>query len=321
MTQELTTTFSFEITSLKEAMDYAQLIADSDLAPKDYKGKAGNVLIAIQYGMEVGLKPIQSIQNISVINGRPTIWGDALIALVQNHPLCEYINEEIKNDTAYCSVKRCGEEAHIAKFSMDDAKKAGLLGKPGPWTNYPLRMLQMRARGFALRDKFSDILKGISMREEVMDYEDISKTKNKTASNKISSLIERKATVIEMEIQDSTELKNVLTLIENASSLDELNKSADQAKSLPEKEKIRARNCYNNKKAKFKEETINAETGEILNSDVIQLSEFEKIKNQLLNAKSQDTLDIAADLIRSTETQEQMDELLEIYKQKKEFIK
>src|ERR1700691_4082091 len=109
MSQELTK-FNFEIGSLKDAMDYAKLIADNELAPKDYKGKPGNVLIAIQLGMEIGLKPLQAIQNIAVINGRPAVWGDAMIALVQDHPLCEYIKEYTKGDTAYCTVKRRGED-------------------------------------------------------------------------------------------------------------------------------------------------------------------------------------------------------------------
>jgi hypothetical protein len=55
---------------------------------------------------------------------------------------------------------------------MDDAKAAGLMGKQGPWTNYPKRMRQMRARGFAVRDVFPDVLKGIPVAEELMDYEE-----------------------------------------------------------------------------------------------------------------------------------------------------
>lgn len=168
--QELTT-FNFEITSLQQAMDFAKLISESDLAPKDYKGKSGNVLIAIQLGQEIGLKPMQAIQNIAVINGRPCVWGDAMIGLVQDHPLCEYIKEEMKGDTAFCTVKRRGELEYSYSFSKEEAKQAQLLSKSGPWTQYPKRMLQMRARAFALRDKFSDVLKGIAMREEVMDYE------------------------------------------------------------------------------------------------------------------------------------------------------
>ncbi len=166
------TKFSFELKSYDEAMKYSKMIADSDLAPKDFKGKPGNVFIAIQMGVEIGLKPMQAIQNIAVINGRPCLWGDAMLGVVRNHHEFEAIKEEVKNDTAYCTIKRRGEEEYTYSFSKDEAKTAGLLGKAGPWTQYPKRMLQMRARSFALRDKFADVLKGINMAEEVMDYQE-----------------------------------------------------------------------------------------------------------------------------------------------------
>ncbi len=211
--------FNFEIGSLKEAMDYAKLIADSDLAPKDYKGKAGNVLIAMQFGSEIGLLPLQAIQNIAVINGRPAIWGDAMIALVQNHPLCEFIKEWNKDGTAFCTVKRRGEEEYTTKFSREDAKNAGLLNKLGVWTQYTDRMLQMRARGFALRDKFSDILKGIAMREEVEDYQVqvVDVTQNDSKS-KITNLIANKNNTISDKIESAVsveELKDVKAEIQS----------------------------------------------------------------------------------------------------------
>src|SRR3546814_17968193 len=53
---------------------------------------------------------------------------------------------------------------------MDDAKKAGRAGKQGPWSQYPQRMLQMRARAWAMRDGFADVLKGIGIAEEVRDF-------------------------------------------------------------------------------------------------------------------------------------------------------
>jgi hypothetical protein len=122
------------------------------------------------------------------------VWGDAMIAIVQSHPVCEYIKEWQKDGIAYCAVKRRGDDEYVSKFSKEDAKAAGLLGKPGPWSQYTDRMLQMRARGFALRDKFSDVLKGISMREEVEDYHivDINDRK-KAAHDKIANLLEGKS--------------------------------------------------------------------------------------------------------------------------------
>ena len=167
--------FSLAPRNLDEAFRLAEMLADSELVPKDFRGKPGNCMIAIQWGAEIGLKPLQALQNLAVINGRPCLWGDALIALVRSSPLCEYIIEDTApNGTATCRVKRRNEPEQARSFSDADAKTAGLLGKQGPWQTSPARMKQMRARGFALRDVFPDVLKGIALAEEVMDYTELS---------------------------------------------------------------------------------------------------------------------------------------------------
>ena len=160
-------------TNFDEAWRLAQVLADSDMVPKDFKGKPGNCLIAMQWGSDLGIPGIQALQNIAVIGGRPSIWGDAAKALVIGRPDCEDITEFFEGDgerlTAVCIVKRRGKSATTGKFSVADAKLAGLFGKSGPWTNYPSRMLQMRARGFSLRDSFPDALRGLSIAEESQD--------------------------------------------------------------------------------------------------------------------------------------------------------
>ncbi len=161
--------FDLSPQTFEQALTFADILADSDLVPKDFKGKPGNCLIAMQWGAELGLKPLQALQNIAIINGRPALWGDAVIALVRSSPLCEYITEADDGGTAVCRVKRRGESEEVRTFSMDDAKVAGLLGKSGPWTQYPKRMRQMRARAFALRDVFPDVLRGMPIAEEIMD--------------------------------------------------------------------------------------------------------------------------------------------------------
>jgi hypothetical protein len=110
---------------------------------------------------------------VAVINGKPSIWGDMALALVRKHPDCEGVVETFDESTktARCEVRRRGQaEPIVALFSIEDAKRAGLAGKSGPWKQYPKRMLQMRARGFALRDSFPDALKGVITAEEAMDY-------------------------------------------------------------------------------------------------------------------------------------------------------
>ncbi|MGH7917002.1 MAG: hypothetical protein ACREQE_05990, partial [Candidatus Binataceae bacterium] len=157
--------------NMAEAMDFAKMVANSNFVPTAFRGKAGDVLCAMTMGYELGLKPMRALQNIAVINGRPCIWGDLMIALVQSSGLLESIKETDDGDKATCEVKRKGDSAaHVVTFSMADAKTAGLLSKGGPWSNYPKRMRQLRARGFALRDKFADALGGLISREEAEDY-------------------------------------------------------------------------------------------------------------------------------------------------------
>jgi len=177
MTTEISTNRAggLALQTMGEAMQFAQMVAKSDFAPKDFKGKPESCLLAIQHGSEVGLSPMQSLQSIACINGRPSVWGDAALALVMGSPVCEYVRERVEGDgdamVAICEAKRRSyPEANITKFSMADAKRAGLAGKAGPWTQYPKRMLQLRARGFALRDAFPDVLKGLITAEEAQDY-------------------------------------------------------------------------------------------------------------------------------------------------------
>lgn len=155
--------------TFEQALTFADYLADSDLVPKDFKGRPGNCLIAMQWGAELGLKPLQAMQNLAIINGRPSLWGDAVIALVRASPLCEFVIESDDGNTATCRVKRRGEPEQSRTFSMADAQKAGLQGKSGPWTQYPQRMRQMRARAFALRDVFPDVLRGLPVAEELQD--------------------------------------------------------------------------------------------------------------------------------------------------------
>lgn len=172
---ELTTSpskgFSLTPQSLDEAMRFADILSKSSIVPKDFAGNPGNILVAIQWGLELGLQPMQAMQNIAVINGRPALWGDAVIALVRSSPLCEYIYESDDGSTATCRVKRRGEDEQVRTFSQEDAKAACLLDKAGPWKQYPKRMRQMRARAFALRDVFPDVLRGMPVAEELQDMQ------------------------------------------------------------------------------------------------------------------------------------------------------
>jgi hypothetical protein len=163
--------------NMTEAMEFSKILATSNMVPAAYKGKPQDILVAIGWGYEVGLQPMQALQNIAVINGKPSVYGDAALALVKADSRCAGVKEWIEGEgddmTAHCLVKRRYNEdmeETVATFSVMDAKQARLWGKQGPWQQYPKRMLAMRARGFAIRDAFPDAMKGMITAEEAQDY-------------------------------------------------------------------------------------------------------------------------------------------------------
>jgi hypothetical protein len=239
--------------NLEEAMKLAEVLSKSDIVPKDYQGKPGNILVAVQWGMEIGLGPLQALQNIASINGRPALWGDAMLALVRGSGLLVSINETITDSTATCAVHRVGEEPTARTFSMEDAKRAGLSGKQGPWQQYPKRMLQMRARGWALRDVFPDVLKGLACAEEERDRTERDITP-KSAPAAVMEALGIAGPTLD-EIRDRI----------NAAETDAQMKAiARDAKALPPDELSLVKELWGMKKAVLAERaTVDTETGEV----------------------------------------------------------
>jgi hypothetical protein len=165
--------------TLGDILRLAEMLARSSMVPESYRGQPQDVAVAVLWGAEVGLGPLQSLQSISVINGRPAIWGDGALALVRAHPACERVSEGVEGEGdvrhGWCEVARRGHPPERRTFSVADAKRVKLWGKTGrngaptPWVTYPDRMLQTRARGFALRDVFPDALRGVITAEEAAD--------------------------------------------------------------------------------------------------------------------------------------------------------
>lgn len=226
--------------NLQEAMQIAEILASSDIVPKDYQRKPGNILVAMQWGAEIGLQPLQAMQNIAVINGRPSIWGDAMLALVRGSGLLEFIREEITPDglKAICTVKRKGEEPAVSEFSMEDAKRAGLSGKQGPWTQYPKRMMKLRARSYALRDVFPDVLKGMAIAEEEQDKEiDVTpaatatEAKPNKGSSALKDRLKKKSDAVESQANE-IDLSTYYINIKDACTLTQLDKVGKEIAAL-----------------------------------------------------------------------------------------
>lgn len=161
--------------NVEEVFRLAAAVHAAGMAPQSLKS-AEQVTVAIMAGAELGFAPFQALQSFAVVNGRPSLWGDALPALLwaRGFVIEEWFDDEDKPTKAFCKVIRPGGIAETVRtYSLDDAKKANLVGKAGPWQTNQKRMLQMRARAFAARDGAADALKGFQVREEVEDYQPI----------------------------------------------------------------------------------------------------------------------------------------------------
>lgn len=161
-----------------EAFRMAQGICQAGLAPDSYKNDPHKVTVGIMAGMELGVPPLQALSGIAIINGRPAVWGDLAVGLCQSkgaiakHQSFFEGEEGTDGYTAVYQIWRVGQpNCYEGRFSIGDAKRAKLWANPSkrPWIEYPNRMLFNRARAFALRDGFSDHLKGLAIAEEARD--------------------------------------------------------------------------------------------------------------------------------------------------------
>ena len=164
--------FDLSPRTFEQALQLAEYMSKSEMVPKAYRGRPGDCLIAMQWGMEVGLKPLQALQSIAAINGKPNLYGDAGKALLLAHGciIDEDDAEAVKaNSRARCKITRPGRPPVQRTFSTEDAKTAGLWGKEGPWRAYPYRQMAWRAFWFAARDAAADLLRGMGGYEEGLD--------------------------------------------------------------------------------------------------------------------------------------------------------
>ena len=179
----------------------AKTIVQAGLFQAETEEKAlAQATMAVLQGLELGIAPMQAAQQIAIIGGRCVIWGDLVPALIwrAGHKIKEWIEGDGDARVAWCEITRGDNQEVIKrKFSVDDAKRAGLWDvratikrkdktdswqeedNDSPWFRHRERMLQMRARGFCARDGAPDALRGLYIREEMKDEEEAPREKGR----------------------------------------------------------------------------------------------------------------------------------------------
>lgn len=263
-----------------EAQQIAGMLAQSELVPASFRNKPLDILVAMGMGNELGFRPLQSLQNIAVVNGRPSVWGDAFRALIMGSPDLDGIEENFDQATmtATCTIGRRLSSGNVVRFtgsfSMEEAHAAGLTGRD-PWKKYPKRMLQWRALGYAGRDAYPDRLRGIWIEAEAADLpaeREINpapsaskpvKARRGAAAGTVSKP-DTKSKTLESIVGDASEVSSAcqayLSGIEGAESLQELQKvytdvaAASRAGEFNDAERSALTSAYQSKKAALMEQ-------------------------------------------------------------------
>jgi hypothetical protein len=154
--------------SWKTMLEMAGQLVQSGLLPKGID-KPAAALAIIQKGRELGIPPMYALSNIGIINGKPVVGAEVMLAMVYRDHGDQAIQFE-ETSAERCSVvykRKSWAQYRTFDWTVEDAKKAGLTGKGGPWSQYPAAMLRARCISAVARLAFPDSLGGMYTPEEL----------------------------------------------------------------------------------------------------------------------------------------------------------
>lgn len=157
--------------TVAELMSLAEILSKSDLLPKALRGKVPDVAMTIMAGQEMGFSPGQALRNFHVIEGRPVLSADGMVALALGSGLARYFRriEEADDKVTYETLRAGEDKPRRCTWTKQMAKDAGLNTKDN-WRLFPRAMLAARAKAELARDVYPDVLAGCAAQEEVGDW-------------------------------------------------------------------------------------------------------------------------------------------------------
>lgn len=164
---------AYEPASFVELEKWADKIWNAGIIPESITKKE-HVFIIIATGRELGMSMMQSLRWIFIVNGRVGLFTAAMVAMVQQSPICEYF-ETTESTNESCTVRckrRNAKNERVVTFTKEDAIRAGLWSDPkklSTWGKYPRRMLLWRAQSEAAMTEFADVANGLATIEVLRD--------------------------------------------------------------------------------------------------------------------------------------------------------
>lgn len=151
--------------NLKEKLEVCNLLLQSGFCPASFK-TPGAVLGCILYGQELKFSPMQALNSIDMIQGKPTVNAQGLKAMIIQHG---GLIRQVEWTDKSCTLEGVrGQEKEIVTYNLDDARLAGLAGKDN-WKRMPKAMLYARCVSIIARNQWADVIKGLYSAEEMRD--------------------------------------------------------------------------------------------------------------------------------------------------------
>lgn len=152
--------------TLPEKMKYAEALASANLLPRAYQKQPGNVLLAMELGDAMGIPAIQAINDVHVIEGKPSASANLIGAMVRKAGHKLRVNGDDTYATAQVIRADDPDFTFEVTWTLDRAKTAGLLTGKGNWSKYPAAMLKARAITEVARSACPDALYGVTYTPE-----------------------------------------------------------------------------------------------------------------------------------------------------------
>lgn len=157
----------------------AKALAASDIIPEGYRGNLANVLVALEIAERIGASPLQVMQNLYLIQGRPSWSSSFLIATVNSCGRFTPLRFDVQGDDpaadgyrvrAFADDKGSKERCNGPWITWPMVKAEGWFKKSGSkWQTMPELMFMYRAAGFWSRVYAPEVSMGILTREEAED--------------------------------------------------------------------------------------------------------------------------------------------------------
>lgn len=188
------------IQQFENAQRIAKALASSALVPKEYQGQSGlaNVLVAMEIAGRMSLSPLQVMQNLHIIHGRPSWSSQFIIAMINGcgrfSPLDYHVTGEGDSLECYAYATELASDKVLKgpTVSMAMAKREGWATKSGSkWATMPDLMIRYRAAAFWGRLYVPEFLVGMKTQEEVIDIEPVQVTEAPSIVNELNQQIQQ----------------------------------------------------------------------------------------------------------------------------------